>query len=560
MQKNLYSDQSTYTDKGLLSASTFLLLVCIGIILNSFGLFNEILEPDGTLYATISKHIAQTNDWVNLIGNGSDWLDKPHFPFWVTALSFKIFGYTAFAYKLPSFLFWLLGVYYTYQLALKLYSKKVAQLSVIVYITALHVILSNFDVRAEGYLSALIIAALYHIYCITTSKYSMHIVYAAFYCACAMMTKGIFVWVTIASGLIFYWIITKQWKEFFQPKWYLLLALSFIFILPELYCLYVQFDMHPEKVVFGQTNVSGIKFFFWDSQFGRFFNNGPIKGKGDLSFFFHTILWAFLPWCLFLYAAVIQYFTKRKLNNPQRYIITISALMTFLMFTLSKFQLPYYIVIVFPHFAMMTANWLAERDLSKKQKGIHLILVVLFFILVALSFTIVVLLNAANLILYCILSIITGIVFFVKRKDLILNAAYKAVCFAFLLSCFLNLCLYPTIMNYQAGMHSGRWYNQHQPLTQRVTLYRCVAQTSFTFYCNAPFNYADTIKQPDVREGKSLIIYGNKTEIDSLPAKGFKVDVLQRFDYFHISELTGKFISSETRPSQLSTFEIARVY
>jgi 4-amino-4-deoxy-L-arabinose transferase-like glycosyltransferase len=560
MQKNLYSLQNNNADNGFFSAGTFFILVGVGIILNSFGLFNEILEPDGTLYATISKHIAQTNDWINLIGNGSDWLDKPHFPFWVTALSFKVFGYTAFAYKLPSFLFWLMAVYYTYQLALKLYSKKVAQLSVIIYITALHVILSNFDVRAEGYLSALIIAALYHIYCITQSKYTMHIVYAAIYCACAMMTKGIFVWVTIASGLIFYWIITKQWNEFFKPKWYLFLALSFVFILPELYCLYVQFDLHPEKIVFGKTNVSGIKFFFWDSQFGRFFNNGPIKGKGDLSFFFHTLLWAFLPWCLFLYAAVLRYFTKRKTDHPLRYIITVSALMTFLMFSLSKFQLPYYIVIVFPHFAMITANWLAEGDLSKKQKGIHVILVVLFCMLVALSLTIVILLNAANLILYCTLLCITGVLFFIKQKDLIINTAYKAVCFAFLLSCFLNICLYPTIMNYQAGMGAGRWYNQHLPLTQPVTLYRCVAQTSFTFYCNAPFNYADTINHSDINTAKPLILYGNKTEIDSLPSKGFKVDVLQRFDYFHISELTGKFISSTTRPFQLSTFEIVRVY
>jgi 4-amino-4-deoxy-L-arabinose transferase-like glycosyltransferase len=559
MQKGLYSIQNNSAD-GFFSANTFFLLVIAGVILNSFGLFNEILEPDGTLYATISKHIAQTNDWINLIGNGSDWLDKPHFPFWITALSFKIFGYSAFAYKLPSILFWVLGTYYTYLLALKLYNKKVAQLSVIVYITALHVILSNFDVRAEGYLSALIIAALYHIYCITGSKYSMHIVYAAFYCACAMMTKGIFVWVTIASGLIFYWIIAKQWSEFLKPKWYLFIALSFVFILPELYCLYVQFDMHPEKVVFGQTNVSGIKFFFWDSQFGRFFNNGPIKGKGDPSFFFHTILWAFLPWCLFLYAAVIQYFTKRKTSNPERYIITISALMTFLMFTLSKFQLPYYIVIVFPHFAIMTANWFAERDASKKQKGINIILIVLFFILVALSLTVVVLLNAANLILYCILLLIAGVIFFLKRKDFISNAAYKAICFAFLLSSFLNICLYPTIMNYQSGMHAGRWYNENQPLTQQVTLYRCVSQTSFTFYCNAPFNYADSIKQSDISANKPFILYGNKTEIDSLPAKGFKIDVLQRFNYFHISELTGKFISSETRQSQLSIFEIARVY
>ena len=51
--------------------------------------------------------------------------------------------------------------------------------------------------------------------------------------------------------------------------------------------------MHPEKVVFGKTGVSGIRFFFWDSQF-VVFNTGPIKGKGDLSFSSHHP-WAFYP-------------------------------------------------------------------------------------------------------------------------------------------------------------------------------------------------------------------------------------------------------------------------
>ena len=42
---------------------------------------------------------------------------------------------------------------------------------------------------------------------------------------------------------------------------YILVALTGIFILPELYCLYAQFDAHPEKMVFGQTGVSGLNFF-----------------------------------------------------------------------------------------------------------------------------------------------------------------------------------------------------------------------------------------------------------------------------------------------------------
>lgn len=63
-----------------------------------------------------------------------------------------------------------------------------------------------------------------------------------------------------------------------------------IFISPELICLYIQFDSHPEKIVFGNTHVSGIRFFFWDSQFGRFFNTGPIKGKGDPFFLYAHVI------------------------------------------------------------------------------------------------------------------------------------------------------------------------------------------------------------------------------------------------------------------------------
>jgi 4-amino-4-deoxy-L-arabinose transferase-like glycosyltransferase len=545
------------TEQNLNKWFSFFLLA--GIVLNAMGLFNAILEPDGTLYATLAKRIAITNDWVNLFAKGNDWLDKPHFPFWVTALSFKILGYTGFAYKLPSFLFWLAGVYYTYLLALKLYNKTAAQVTVIIYITALHVLLSNFDVRAEGYLTTLIIAATYHILCAAEKKYSWHILYAALYCACAMMTKGIFALVTIASGFVFYWIKTKQWKEFREPRWYILFALSFLFTFPELYCLYVQFDLHPEKVVYGTTNVSGVKFFFWDSQFGRFFNNGPIKGKGNPIFFFHTILWAFLPWSLLLYIAVINLFIKAKSVNPQRLIISIAALVSFIMFSVSRFQLPYYILIIFPHFAMLTGNWLGENNVLKKYMRVNIMLSILFFILVVLSLSLVIILHAFNIIFFVVVLVVCCIAYFVYRKNVLVIISWKAICFSFLLSAFLNISFYPTLMQYQSGMQAGKWLNAHEPGVMRVTMYRCIPQTSFPFYSHAEITYADTLNANSVNLEKPVILYGEKKNIDSLAAKGFNVSALQAFPYFHISELTVKFISYKTRNAQLQTFELAEV-
>ncbi len=251
--------------------------------------------------------MALRGDYVDLFANGADWLDKPHFPFWITALSFRAFGFSDWSYKLPAILFLLGGAGYTYLLALRLYqSVEIARWSVLVLLTALHVILSNTDVRAEPYLTALIIGSIYHFQRAWTDRRFVQLLLGSLLAGCAVMTKGLFALVPIAAAIGGHLVITRNWKELFHVRWLVAAFLTFLFFTPELVALYLQFDLHPEKVVFGRTGVSGLRFFFWDSQFGRFFNTGPITGKGDPTFFFHTVLWAFLPWSLLLYAAMYR--------------------------------------------------------------------------------------------------------------------------------------------------------------------------------------------------------------------------------------------------------------
>ena len=362
-------------------------LLLLGILLNATGLFTDILETDGTLYADVAKHMVTHNDWVNLFAYGADWLDKPHFPFWVTALSFKIVGLTSFGYKLPGFLFWLAGLRYTYLLAKQLYNDTIAKLSVLVYLIALHAVIGNFDVRAEPFLTTLTMGAIYHMYRMLQGNHWRHMVLAALFCACAVMTKGVFILITISAGFVLFWVIKRDWKQFVTAQWWLLLLLTFVFTLPELWCLYLQFDTQPEKLVFNATHVSGIKFFFWDSQFGRFFNTGPIKGSGDVSFFLHTTLWAYLPWSLLLYISVFaSLFKNRKTSQPHLWVIYGSALVTFIIFSVSKFQLPYYITILFPHFSVMVAAYLSTVQSPTAEKRIKALQV--FILVVAMVFAI----------------------------------------------------------------------------------------------------------------------------------------------------------------------------
>jgi 4-amino-4-deoxy-L-arabinose transferase-like glycosyltransferase len=528
----------------------FPLLLLLGIILNATGLFNAVLEPDGTLYAMIAKHMALSNDWVNLIGDNHDWLDKPHFPFWVTALSFKIFGINSFAYKFPGFLFWLAGLRFTYLLAKELYSVTVAQVSVLVYIIALHSVLANFDVRAEPYLTTLTIGSIYCMYKVYKEKKNSYLLPAALLAACAVMTKGIFALLTIGGGFVLCWIVNREWKELINYRWYLLVLLILILIFPELYCLYVQFDMHPEKIVFGTTGVSGIKFFFWDSQFGRFFNTGPIQGSGDISFFLHTTLWAFLPWSVVLYIAVIKLF-RRNNKLREQWIILGSAGLTFLLFSFSKFQLPHYIIILFPHFSMIAADYLVKvfgGSSLKVQKAIFIAQSVILILAAAVVIFLCIYMQLPFQVLTILFVVFILIVSLIIFKGVsFVNMCFRSFSFAVILYPFLNFIFYPYIMQYQSGMVAARWLKSHD-YKAPFAMYK-IFPHSFEFYADGEpywlYNKEDAQKFAAMH--KPCILYTAETDLDSLTHAGLQIKVLENFEYYRISMLTGRFLNPATR-------------
>jgi 4-amino-4-deoxy-L-arabinose transferase-like glycosyltransferase len=463
------------------------LFIAMAVAVNFSGLFVTLIAPDATLYATIAKTMVLNHNYADIVLNGKDWLDKPHFPFWVTALFFNVFGITTWTYKLPGILFLLMGALYTYRLAKELYNKQVALWSVLILLTAEHIIISSNDVRAEPYLTGLIIASVYHFYKAYTRNNFWQLLIGSIFTACAIMTKGMFAIVPIGGAIVGQFIVTKQWKQLFNWRWLIAIILVLIFIIPELYCLYHQFDIHPEKVVFGHTNVSGIKFFFWDSQFGRFFNTGPIKGGGDPFFFVHTTLWAFLPWSLLFFVSIFR-FIKTGIKNvqEQEWICISGALLTFLLFSASKFQLPYYMNIVFPFFAIITAQYLYSVASAKSLKAIRitqtiviavilLIICVLqyFFVPVYFTWPVAVLIG----ILFLLMIFLPGKLSNISLQKIIMRTVLAAL----IVNLYLNLAFYPSLMEYQGGSQVAMWINDHNP--QQYPVMQCEdANWAMQFY------------------------------------------------------------------------------
>ena len=339
-------------------------LVALTLLVNAASMLTPIInEGDSVLYAALAQHMLQSGDYLSLVLDGKDWLDKPHFPFWMGALFFKLFGISAGSYILPGFLFHVLGGYYTYRIARTLYERDTALLALLVYLSTYHVMYTTSALKAEAFLNGSVMAACYYCLRLDATGSAKHMVLAALFSACALMTKGVFTLVTIGSGLFCLWAYQGRLTQLLRPRWWLMLGLTLVFTAPELVALYWQFDLHPEKTVFGRQGVSGIRFFFWDSQFGRFFNSGPITNDGGNPWYFvHVFLWAFLPWVAAFGAAVwagARTFAQLDSGARDAFVyLCASFFVSFVMFSATSYQLDYYTVIVYPFAAILCARFL----------------------------------------------------------------------------------------------------------------------------------------------------------------------------------------------------------
>ncbi len=339
--------------------------IALTLLVNAASMVTPIInEGDSVIYASLSKHMVESGNWSDLFLSGADWLDKPHFPFWMTALSFSLGGVSAFTYILPGFLFHLLGGYFTYRLARTLYDKPAALLALLVYVSVFHLMYTSSVIKAEAFLTGSITGAVYYWLRFDATGRAKHLLLGALLTAVSVMTKGIFTMITIASGLVCMWVMQRRWRNFVSLRWWFAAALSVVFLAPELLSLYLQFDAQPQKVVFGQTAVSGIRFFLWDSQFGRFFNSGPIRNDaGDPLYFVHVFLWAFLPWVAVYIAALYRGVRAWSASSgPRRdafVLLSATFFVTFGLFSATSFQLDYYTVILFPFAAVLCGSYLS---------------------------------------------------------------------------------------------------------------------------------------------------------------------------------------------------------
>jgi len=530
----------------------YLLLFVLALLVNLAGINVNFFTDDPGLYASIAKNLVYKKEFLQLFTYNQDWLDKPHFPFWMVFLSFKVFGISVWAYRLPALLFFMLGLLYTWLFARKFYGTEAATIAVLILMTAQYAIMGNTDVRAEPYLLALIIGSIYHIACLEERFSFADLLLTALLTACAIMTKGIFVITAIYGGLLGQLIFQKKFWNLFSFKFIGLFLLTLIFTLPEFYALYIQFDLHPEKLVFERHHVSGIKWFLWDSQFGRFANTGPISQKagGDLFFYLHTLLWAFAPWCLLFYYAIYKrvgdIFKKRSLAE---YYTLSGGLLLLLLFSLSRFQLPFYTNAVFPLFAIIMAPY-CYMQLSRFGTKYRLVSQWVYIILFPLAVMVInyFLRPGGNfffgidtaMFFLVILAIFTQ----VKQNH---QRVFLLNCTAALFANFyLVTVLYKEVASYNGQITAARYVNQ--PEFAKWHLYSLKKENNvFQFYTNKPIDYLWLEDFNSFKADSNAVFYASQLSIDYLTQKHITFKVIKSFQNYPQERILPDFVNKPNR-------------
>ena len=541
------------------------------IIVYTGNLFFPLLDKDAAHHANIALHMQQTGDYFSLVDREKDYLDKPHLLFWVTAGFSKIFGVTTIAHRLPALLFALLSVYCVYKLTRHLSDKTTARIAAIIIGTAQAFMFSIGDARMETPLTASIIFGLWQLILYVDRRKLINLVLGTLGVAAAFSTKGWLGPVVIFISIFFRILLTRNWSVFANWKTWLFVPLFALFISPVLYAYYVQYDLHPEKIIRGRSNNSGVRFILWGQLFERYKGFDEGGRYSDPSFLFHTFLWAFFPWSIIAYTAVFYWLRKMIIKKEWKHPVNFAVLsFAFILVALSfsKFKMPHYLIMLFPLATISTAFFLRETMINYKWVRVFFPLQVVFAFLVVIA-TLVMnyyFFKPTNWIMYLIGAILLILfVWLVSKKEL--QKGMKLIYLSAFVSLFFNLLMnynfFPQLLKYQAGNEMAKMMKEGKVAAIPDSSIMLIETHAHSFdyylgYCHrvAPIEEFEQIYSANT--DKYFLL--NKGDRNKLQERGYHIEPVISLRDYNVARMNLRFLNPTTRDKKLDTLLLARIY
>jgi 4-amino-4-deoxy-L-arabinose transferase-like glycosyltransferase len=341
-----------------------LFLLAIIAVLYLFFFYNlgsySLKEPDEGRYAEIPREMVETGDYIVPHLNYVRYFEKPPLLYWLTALSYKVFGINEWAFRVPNALAALLCIVIIYLFASRWFTIKTALISSLILISSFGFFAMVHIVTIDMLFAFLLSASLlcFYEFYLGEKPLFLYLFFASL--ALAILAKGPVALILMGMTVVLFLLTEKRisfLKEMASIKG---LSLFILIAAPWFIAICIK-----EKEFF--------QFFFIDQHILRFLTTKH-KRSGPIYYFVPVLFGGLFPWSIFIPRAVIQLWRVKELR-----LLFIWSAVVFAFFSLSGSKLTPYILPVFPALSIIL-GYLFETEWNQRvQKNREIIIYVLFF-------------------------------------------------------------------------------------------------------------------------------------------------------------------------------------
>ncbi len=538
------------------------------------------MDVDSAQYASISREMTETGNYLQVMHRGQDYLDKPPLLFWMSSFFFKLFSFQNWSFKIGAFLFTLLGVYSTFRLGKLLYNVQVGRLAAIMLFTCQAFFLFNNDLRTDTILTGAVIFAIWQLTEWFRENKWRWLIGGAVGVALAMLAKGPIGLMIPILALGSYLIGIGQWRDLFRWEYFVGLAIVAVMLTPMLYGLHRQFDMQPEKIVRlvssngtdFQTGVSGIKFFLWTQSFGRITGENIWKDDSGPFFFVHNFIWSFLPWALLFIFAFFDRVTDvtrafLKGGKLPELLTLLGFLLPFVALSMSNYKLPHYIFVLYPLASVLLAGWWYEKVISLKRINNYRYNLSLFLqLLVVIAGSMVIYLIYFHFFLGATAleiaipfgGIVVAVYLIFKPVSKAVNLMLASAIVSISVNYTMNGWFYPELMKYQAGSNLGYVINKKGVDPKNVFFYH-YSSFSYGYYVQSSVKtISDNVIKDRLKKDKQTYVVTDQKGFRNLQ-RNFDLTIEKKINSYMITNLSMDFLLAETRQGVLKPHYLLKI-
>jgi 4-amino-4-deoxy-L-arabinose transferase-like glycosyltransferase len=339
------------------------LYICYFHNLGALGL----VGPDEPRYAWIARDMAETGDWVTPRLYGQPWFEKPVLYYWAAALSFKVFGVSEVAARLPSAVAALLATVALAWLAWRVRSADTARWLLLLLPTTVGMIGFSHAAATDMPFTAMLTIAMVSAarllgvdpsasFISFTSSTSFTSFFFGVFLGLGALAKGPAA-IVLSGGAILLWTaFTKRWRDALRCLHPIAIA-SF--------CL----TALPWYILCAHRNPDFFHVFIIEHNFKRYLTP-EFHHIQPLWFYIPIILVAVCPWTLLFIPAVRRFFGDKKERQPEfafRLFVLVWAVFPLVFFSISHSKLPGYVLPSVPPLMLLLVEPLSGSRKDKQR-------------------------------------------------------------------------------------------------------------------------------------------------------------------------------------------------